>query len=492
MKKILPIISLLGVSVLIVGCSNNMDIKKESFINNINSFKQDVNNYTALNENNVVATALNKYTLSLENEFDNLLPIIENETKIDNLEENEVENAEILQLNETENTEITPENHEEFHEQEQFNEIINNEKVETIEEIENKENIQFSTLYTLSNDIDDSCEEFCDLKQEITHAIIETQNVLNKIQAKEIELTTEQRMIINEQSTQLKQLGRQLANITTELSINLSDLNQLMMINNQDFDSLSLKYLVVLDNLINGNEMLQSGLNSLNLINQMFNMNSSLPSNNRGRILYGFKQNNNPPVIKDYYIDENGNIKENSSENIEINQATQNDSNTENKEVEKKTNIDTYQNTALNSNIDSYYGNTPRNIDSFFNTALLNNEFMYGNNYNNAGYGMFNNANHYLAPYTNYQMNNANYSVNQNQQTQSVENKETKKEKKKKKLKKNIDTFKDENEPHIKEKLGKIKSSITGFLGKFKKSDLSDKVQNPVYKFNATTNEEID
>ena len=63
--------------------------------------------------------------------------------------------------------------------------------------------------------------------------------------------------------------------------------------------------------------------------------------------------------------------------------------------------------------------------------------------------------------------------------------KESTTEKKRLKIKKNIDTFKDENEPDIKTKLGNIKNSITRFFSKFKKSDLKDKVENPVYRFDS-------
>ena len=254
-------------------------------------------------------------------------------------------------------------------------------------------------------------------------------------------------------------------------------------VNNNDIDNLSLKYLVVLDNLINGNEMLQSGLSSLNMINQMFNMNNeNIPSNNQGRILYGFRQNNNPPVIKDYYINENGELIENNQNSNITNEEAQeelNDSSSDN-----SNNIDTYQSNSSMSNIDTYNtARPPKNIDSFFNTALLDNDFMYGNgnlNYG-MGYGM---NNPYFANYTNYQ-NNATDGVNNDTSTQNEKKNENKKEKKKFRLKKNIDTFKDENEPDIKTKLTTIKNSISGFFNKFKKSDLNDKLDNPIARYNS-------
>lgn len=464
MKKILPIISLLGVSTLIVGCSNNMNTKKESFINNINSFKQNVAEYASLNEGKITTTALNKYKLSLESDFDNISAL-----------NNDVSHEIINQTEETpsNNVQALPENStlELDNKEEEIDEPYFDENNET--SLENDENSNISTLYSLSNDIEDSCDEFCELKTKITNAILETQNLIEKVQKNEIELSREQRMFITEQSHQLKSLGKQLSNITTELSINLSDLNQIMALNGHDIDNLSLKYLVVLDNLVNGNEMLQNGLSSLNLINQMFNMQQGNTSNNTGRILYGFKQNNEPPVIKEYNLNENGEIVENTE---------QSPSETEETITESKTNIDTYNNTALESNIDTYISNTPKNIDSFFNTALLDNQFMYGNGYN--GYNMYNNP--YMNNYPNHMQNLPNnYNAQENQPIKQ-ENKKGKKFK----IKKNVDTYMDENELDIKTKLGNIKNSITGFFSKFKKTDLDDKLEKPIYRYNSNDNNE--
>jgi len=105
------------------------------------------------------------------------------------------------------------------------------------------------------------------------------------------------------------------------------------------------------------------------------------------------------------------------------------------------------------------------------------------------------NMNPDMQNYANYQNNQSSYGVYQNENTQDI-NKETnqsnktKKEKKRFELKKNIDTFKDENEPDIKTKLGNIKNSISGFFGKFKKSDMNEKIDNPVYRYNPSENQE--
>ena len=489
-KKILPIVTLIGASALIVGCSQSSAkvAKRENFIQNLNTFHEDVKNYTDFNSENLTKTAFNKYALSIQTE--NLEDVVNNQNLIQPLNDDEK-----TELSTTDNSEETND-----HNTTQGETTEQSSSAEENSDAIEGEIAQISTLYSLSSDIENSCDEFCVLKENIADAIVETQKLISKVQQKEIELTNEQRLFITEQAQQLKNLGRQLSNITTELSFNLSDLNQLMTANSQDLDNLSLKYLVVLDNLVNGNEMLQSGLSSLNLINQMFNMRSPVPSNNQGRVLYGFQHNNNPPIIKDYYINENGEMIENSqdnkTENSENNQTTENSDEVDaNAMNENKTNIDTYKNTRLNSNIDSYYNyNLPRNIDTFFNTALLDNEFMYGNGYG-YGYGGMNNPygamNPNMAGYNNYERNNAiNGDVNHNNtqnigqgNVNEINNTETKKEKKKIKLQKNIDTYKDENEPDIKTKLANIKNSITGFFTKFKKSDLDDKIDNPVYRY---------
>ncbi|MBR6779107.1 MAG: hypothetical protein IKM43_03075 [Clostridia bacterium] len=346
-------------------------------------------------------------------------------------------------------------------------------KTET--EITNKEEIeQISTLYSLSADIDDSCDEFCELKTRLTNAIIETQNLIQKVQTEQIELTPEQRMLITEQSKQLKELGRQLSFATTDLSVNLSDLNQLMRDGNGNLDALSLKYLVVLDNLVNGNEMLANGLNSLNLINQMFYMNSNMPGNNQGRILYGFRRNNEPPVVKDYIIDENGQMIENNQNQEQTELVNQNE---ETLADESNKNIDTYNQPLLKSNIDTF-GNTRNNIDTFFNTAWLDNNFMYGNGGYPYGMGMHNGYYPYVQNRQNFNnFANTTESVNNDNNTQYT----PKQTKKKFKLKKNVDTYKDENTPTVSAKITTIKNNISNFFNKFSKKE--KKVENPVYKY---------
>jgi len=493
MKKILSALSIIGASAIIVGCSASMNVKKESFINNLNSFKEDVTNLDNFNHEAITTTALKKYQLSLESQIDQTLNPTTPEFDI---EQQDMSSNKTISETTQENDENkynenlsydyqTTENNNNDQQVTSENKNAVSKDANTNNEENNKASInneQISTLYSLSSDIETSCDEFCELKKEISEAIVETQNLINKVQEKEIELTKEQRMFITEQSLQLKALGRQLSNVTTELTFNLSDLNQIMTTNSQDIDNLNLKYLVVLDNLVNGNEMLQSSLASLNLINQMFNMTNQLPSNNQGRILYGFKHNDNPAVIKDFYIDENGELVENNTsnnaENVEENTNADNE----------KHNTDTYKKSLLESNIDTYINpNQRNNIDTFFNTALLDNDFMYGN----GGYGYASGMNPYYNQFHNNTMyrgaNNYNTQYNEQQKTTNTNQKQTK-EKRKLKLKKNIDTYKDENEPDIKVKIANIKTSINDFFGKFKKDSKDDSISNKIQKIKTELN----
>lgn len=394
MNKIIPVIGILGLGVALTGCANNLT--------NVQAKQEEVN----LNSNtkDIKVPGMSNYSLELESD----------------------EIATLEELNE--DVEI-PEN--------------DSEEPET-------NNNEISTLYSLSTDIENSCDDFCELKSEISEAITETENLIAKINNKEMELSKEQRLHLSEQAMQLKNLGRQLSNVTTELSLNLSDIYQIINENNAQNSNLSLKYLIVLDNLINGNEMLQSGLNSLNMINYMLNNNAN------GNIYYRHQENNNPPVEKNYTIN-NGEITE-----------------TEN------TTIDTL-NSNPESNIDTYHSNMPNNIDSFFNTALFDNEFMYGNN--GYGYGM----NPYIMQYGQYEnnKNNQSNSVNKTQQTQDIEEtkQETPKETKKKKFKlqKNIDTYRDEKTPDLKTKINNFKESISGFFNKIQPT--KDIITKPIYRF---------
>ena len=484
MKKIIPIIAITGTICLLSGCDSMMNMENK-FKDNLNKFESCLQNYNKIN-NNEISRTVNNYKLKLS--------IPDNATLVDSESKfvNEIDNKEFAattqnsDLNIQENTSLEIEQNEKLDTEidDGYNDLNNEENVtetedlsEDIEESDESDE-QISTLYSLSNDIENSCDDFCKLKEKLLSAISETENLINKLQTNEVTLTREQRLLINEQSFQLKNLARQLSNATTELSFNLSDLNEIMKQNNKDFDAISLKYLVVLDNLVNGNEMLQNGLSSLNLVNNMFNLkNYNTEPNNKGRILYGFQKNNEEPIIKDYSIDENGELKDNTIDNQNI------ETNNEIEDV-KKTNIDTYKNTNLKSNLDTF-GNNRQNIDTFYNTALLDNEFMYGNNGFAGGYGMYGYGNPNLNQYNRYLQNNKDNTTNSTQNeniTQDTETKLNNKKTKKFKLKSNVDTYRDANTPNVKTKINNFKQSISKF---FKlKCKPNDEIKNPIYRYN--------
>lgn len=513
MKKILPIIAIIGSTTLLTGCNQtSLNIK---FKENIKSFHESLTKYEKVNASGLEKT-IGRYKLSISSPegatlvdtpatFDesgiilkkqddknlaNVESIVEYSENIaedinDNAEDElttDNQNSDKFENNSNTDESITDEN---------ANTLVDDDKTNNNEMIDIKDDSsnEISTLYYLSEDIENSCDEFCDLKEDILDAIAETENLIEKLKNKEINLTREQRLFVNEQSNQLKNLSKQLSKITTELSFNLSDLNAIMELNNQDLDTLSLKYLIVLDSLINGNEMLQNGLSSLNLMNNMVNLSRSNGQNNK--IIYGYQKNGEEPIIKNYYIDESNEIVENTLNSTDSNKNTANDNietteaNAENSK--NKGNIDTYKNSNLKSNIDTY-GNNRQNIDTFFNTALLDNEFMYGNNGFAGGYGGFGYANPYMNQYYNYEQSNKNNlenatrnSVNNENTTQNDENVETKK---KFKLKNNIDTYRDENTPDIKTKINNFKQAVSGFFKKFNVNPKDD-IRNPIYRFNS-------
>ena len=246
------------------------------------------------------------------------------------------------------------------------------------------------------------------------------------------------------------------------MSLNLSDISTILQDENGNIDNLSLKYLLVLDNLANGNEMLANSLSSLYMINSMINMQSPY---NQGRLQYRYQKNNETPIIKDYII-EDGEVKENTP-------------NTSTENTEASNNLDTYLNTNTNNNLDTY-GNNYSNIDTFFNTALLDNE-LYGNT-GMYGYG-YNNLYGRQLPQQNSNNNSTN-GVNNTQSTQQIENKtsnsDVKKDKKKFKLTSNIDTYRDQNTPTLSARIQSMKESINEFFGKFKPR--KNNAENPIYK----------
>ncbi len=456
MKKLLPVIAVTGLSVfLATGCESTLTKVDYSIKDNIESFANDVKNFEQANV--VSTTALNKYTLNVE------VPVDETITSNEYIspEENGIGN-ETYEIDEpVENLEEPNETFEEPNENMEQDEDIDSDNETEDPLLENEDYLsngdtQISTLYSLSDDIENSCGDFCELKEKITNAIIETQSLINKVQNNELDLTYEQKMFISEQSNQLKNIGNELSKVTNELSINLSELSEIFKDENGNIDALSLKYFLILNNLTCGNNMLENSLYSLNMINSLFNLKGSVPPNNYARVLYGFKNNNNPPVIKDFTIAEDGSIVD----NLNQEENDQEETKSVNKQTKFKSNIDTY-------------GNKLNNIDTFFNTALLDNEFMYGNGGMMGGFMPYANAYGMRGGYYPYandkkveRIDETTNSVNNNSNTQNM-----KKNKKKFKLTKNVDTYRDDNTPTVSAKLGVIKNSISDFFSKFKTNE---------------------
>ena len=540
----------------------NIDNKTSNIINEITDNTSKDNGQTSIKENDQLPTRESKENLIIENQnnsnkYDNIqkdmtISPIQNQSNdesktLQNMsEDREIRKQKVIDglQSETLNKNNSINLMNEQDKTDNNADTADSSNTDTNEDIADNENIsdedadenstQISTLYSLSSDIEDSCDEFCELKEEIVDAINETQNLISKVQSKEIELTAEQKIFISQQSEQLKNLGRRLSAVTRELSLSLDDLSTLTQNNVNNMDILSLKYLIVLDNLINGNELMENGLQSLNMINSLFDINSNIEPNNRGRILYGFRRNNEQPIIKDYLIKEDGQIVENNlsntsenNEGVDMNEKTDsttlednvednfqdtqiNDNiqntnsiddinamqNTQTKNSSKLSNVDTYNNRRFNSNIDTY-GNNFKNTDTFFNTALLDNEFLYGrggypyaNNYMyNNPYSMnYYNQNNELNSNTGNTNNDQNTTTNSvdsdNTTLDKVQEKSEKRNKKLNKLQKNIDSYRDENTPSLKSKFNKFKQSVSNFFAKFSVPKQKGQYENPIYKYN--------
>ena len=503
MKKFLPIVAAIGVSALLVGCDSMLnnktkDIQVES---SLKEFSASFENFSHLNTDNITKNIRN-YKLSLqipENatlvSTDHILENLEHQpSTLEVYPDEDILNGNIsTEDNVTEN--LNQSNTDDIDEHISNEDDISNNNTEMddteVEEIinNNTQDVRdFSTLYSLTNDIENSCDEFCELKKNIEYAISETENVLQKIKNNEIQLTDEQKFVLKEQCLQLKNLAKQLNLRTSELSASLLEIDSLMF-SNFGIEDISLKYMILLNNMLKSNEMLNYSLNSLNMVNNMFRLQQrNIPSNNQGQILYGFQSNNNPAIYKSFYKDEQGNWIESTENNN--NELLENKNEIENNN-QKKTNIDTYYHSPFKSNIDTYHNNR-RNIDTFFNTALLDNEFMYGNGiYNGSNiYGF----NPYMQQYNNYAQSNK--FANQNPNYRSIDNTNpnsdnsaysgnkslnTPNEQNKKfKFKSNVDTYRNENTPTLKSKFSNVKEFFKGF--KNPKRD----IKNPIYRYEET------
>lgn len=522
MKRFLPIVAVLGVSSLLVGCDammnkslNNSNVEKnlkqfETSFNNLSNLttealSRNIKNYklnlsipenatlvsseTNFNENETFATIQDENDLEITENTPSTLEIYPDQEINNN-------NEEVQVTDENTNTETDNTNENNENNQEESNEI-NEDLNDVIDNEINKDLNEISTLYSLTADIDQSCNEYCQLKKSIENAITETLNIIEKVKNKEIELTDEQKIILKEQSSELANISKQLNRKTNELTYSLSEVDNLQF-SDYGINEISLKYILLLDNMIKSNEMLNNSLNSLNLINNMINLRlKNIPPNNQGQILYGFQSNNDPAIFKSFYKDKNGNWIENSPSENETIETTDNNTDEQQTinetEVKSNTNIDSYNNTLLKSNIDTYRNNYNSNIDTFFNTALLDNEFMYGNRMNNFG-GMYGGFNPYMQQYSNYEQNNK-YNQNLNRSidntnpnyddsaysgNKSINTPNKKKSHffKKPNFKSNIDTYRDENTPTLRTKLSKLKSVLNL---KKPKNDII----NPIYRYDS-------
>ncbi len=497
---------------------------------------------SADNTINVKNTLYEKYQINLAQHTD----ILTNKTAQNNAQRDTKEKKDVLAVavaaededdaslsetdTETENNEASEgetadENDEEESEEGGLDETTD----ESEDNAEDESNIDFEqefTLYSLSADLETETENFLTLKSSILDSIEETQKLIDMINTNKISLSAEQKIFIKNQSNQLKTLGKELSRTTGELNLYLSDLNEMFDGNNTSINDISLKYLLILNNMISSNEMLENGLNTVRMINYLFNANSTLPPNNTGRIVYGFRRNNEPPMVKDYTINEDGSLTEND--------ADSENSDSEGTEiitldgVENLSNVDQMY-TFPNANVDTY--NLGRsNIDSFYNTALLDNEFMFGraggyglngygfNNYgmngyrangfqNGYGYGngynyngenfgqntpidqtdnnIFNNTNRQFGSLDGNKAtpnNTTEYGVNN---TQNIEQNQSRQDKFH--FKKNIDTYRTSETPTLTSRFKNFKQNVSSFFSKFSKPNRH--IENPVYRYDMNDDE---
>lgn len=576
MKKIIPILTLLSMPVMLCACNTDNEKAYTSYDNyktNINNFQKNLINYANNSENGLSKLTLNKYKLTFALPENNLPIATQPANELNENNENELnKNNELNKTNENGQADknITTLPNKDFkpvdigsgnknsEQQNNGNENQNedtktdidpdqskalDEQQPTIlpkQETQDKTNTtpasqtdfqKISTLYTLTKDVDNECNAYCQLKTSLVNAITETNKLIDMVNNNELELTNEQRLFLTEQSHQLKNLGRQLSTATTQLSFSLNDLNTAIS-NQTDIDQLSMKYLIVLENLVNGNEMLENSLYSLNLINQLMHMPATSNSNNTGRILYGWQQNGQPPIVYDYLLDKDGKLINNEENKYENDANNTNDSEknaddtpkqTETNQPVKETetsNDNTTKRTWLTPNIDTY-GNYRSNIDTFYNTALLNRfnngRYGYGMNGFNGYYGTYgafpNNGNGFYGynnmnngymqnnPYFNNNFNNSNQNLNYNDSTinsdqsmlntqDNVNTNKPARKKKQFKLNKNIDTYRDENTPTPAQRFSNIKDSVLNFFSKFRKPE-KDKIKNPIYEMKNEENSKI-
>lgn len=460
MKKIIPIITLIGLGAALTGCNSVATIGTNDMEKTLSEI-QEKSNHNNLTEQLVnLSTKFKNYNITIDDTLD---------TNIPNTPESSDSTISIDGVVNDAETSHTNTDHDIINEtRETVDSNIKNDDIDTpgnqlttdaTQESNNEQAL--STLYSLSQDVSESCNDFCELKEEVAEAIQETKNLMKKIQNKEIELNDDQKLKISQQAMELKELARQLNRSTSALALQLNDIYSNFDTANNDVDSMTWKYFLILDSLANSNQMLAQSLSAVYNINGT--MNRSLPFN-QGRISYGYQKNNEPPVIKDYII-EDGKMIENTANNEASINANESNNN----------NLDTYNLKSTPNNLDSY-GNEYSNIDTFFNTALLDNE-LYGNT------GMYGYNNLYNRQNKINNINGTNNNTNSTTKDNNTPNMpQTSKQGTKKKfnIKSNIDTYRDQDTPTLSAKVNNLKQSINSFFGKIKSR--KNNAENPIHK----------
>ena len=167
MKKIIPIITVLSVSCLLTGCNQTENkVSNNSIKDNVNTFKTCLENYTNLRSEQLNQNKLNKYVLTL------VEPIDENKEEIDPKFSVDEDNLDTLEYLDEKSEDAIPENLNNNESEDSENlDIEDNKDIEQAEDDDSEKldnttkNKQISTLYSLSNDIDNSCDDFCELKE---------------------------------------------------------------------------------------------------------------------------------------------------------------------------------------------------------------------------------------------------------------------------------------------------------------------------------------
>ena len=172
MKKLIPLIALSTAGFILTGCSNTSASTTKDFKDRILNFKNQVENYAVINTSASQQKVLDKYVMTIEETEDNEVP-----ESFENTENDAI--IEYIDNDDTKDSENKKPQDEDLPEEE------NDETISESEMTDSNDTPDFSTLYSINNDISESCDDFCELKEEITEAILETQSLIEKVQNKE-------------------------------------------------------------------------------------------------------------------------------------------------------------------------------------------------------------------------------------------------------------------------------------------------------------------